>query len=658
MSDADTQQEALLKLFKFDRFAAHQYLFPHRHKDISPEFHRDLIALFNDPHQLVAVQAFRGGAKTTNIEEYIIVQALFREVNYVLVVGNNWSNACDRIAAIQQELTNNDSITELFGNQVGSTWSQDEIVLANGVKIKALGARQSVRGLKHNNERPDLAVIDDLEDEENITTEEARRKTERWLVSALRPALNPKTGRIRFIGTAIHPKALIEKVFTNPNWKTRKFPIFYIDEMGEEVSAWPDRFSMEKIIEIRSEYMMAGNMIEFEQEYMCRSEDVAGKPFQASMIKVAPAPAHYMPITIAIDPARTVNQRSARTGYVAGSWFGSKLYVHEAMGCFHKPDELIRTIFEWNDKFKPVSIGVETNSLEEFIKQPLQLQSVAKGISLPIEELRAPRDKLDFIKGLQIFYNSGSVIHTKHLPDLEAELLQFPTGRMDVPNALAYFLKMRAGRPVYEDFTHDHIAPVLEMTYTSPKWLVVSARPSLTTAALLQYINGTIKIYHDWVQNRPAQEALPDILREAIMLAGGQVKVATPYEQYDKYNNSGIPAAAKRLGIQVTRVTVAAKSEGILKEWLTKRAHGEPILLVADEARWTINALARGYARKLERDGGLAQLPTDNQYKVLMEAIESFMDWFNQASKYIDNELQVRYAYTQSGQRYITSLPG
>lgn len=651
-------REELLREYKQNRVLAHKHLFPHRHKDESPAFHREVIQLFNDDAMYVDLMAFRGSAKTTLLEEHVLLALLFREAQYVLFVGPKWESACEHIESIRNELETNDRIIELFGDQKSAPWSVDELQLSNGTKVKAIGAGQSMRGTKNNNERPDLAAIDDLEDESNIATEESRRRTDRWLTGTLIPALHPTRGRVRFIGTPIHPKALITKKSQDPDWLSRVFPIMYLhSETGEETSSWPARFPTEWILKRRRDYLASGNLIEFEQEYMCRAEDIAGKPFQANMIRVAPAPGHYLPIEIIVDPARTTKVRSARTGYVAASWLGNKLIVHEALGAFHKPDEIINTIFEWNHRFQPVHIGVESNSLEEFIMQPLRTKMLQTAVSLPLVDLRAPKNKEDFIKGLQPFYMSGNVTHAKHLPDLETELLQFPTGRMDVPNALAYFLRMRVGRPVYEDFTWEHIAPILEVHTAQPRWLVISARPAICAAALLQLSDGVLRVYHNWVLDRPPQEAFVTILREAAMLSEGQLKLAAPLEQFETYLNHGLPAVAKLHRATIVHTASVAKSEGALKEWLTKRVRGEPALLVADNARWVINGLARGYARKLEKDGSLAKYPQDNQYRVLLEAIESFCAWFDKAHLIGDTDGR-RYATTSDGRRYLTSLPG
>ena len=648
------QRDELLFNFKKDKFLAHKALFPNRHKDHSPAFHKEILELLYSPHPRVAMMAFRGAAKSTLLEEYVLLSMLFREFQYALFVGPKWGGSlASTLTPIRNELEMNDILIELFGDQKSTPWSMDELQLANGGKIKAFGAGQSMRGTKSNDERPDLAAIDDLEDETNIGTEESRHKTDRWLMGTLIPALHPTKGKVRFIGTAIHPKALIEKKCKDPKWVSAKFPILNTDlTTGREVSAWPDRFPLGWVESTRNELLHSGNLIEFEQEYMCRAEDMAGKPFQARMIQVQAAPCGFLPVEIFVDPARTTKLRSSRTGYAAWSWQGNKLIVHEAEGHFHKPDEIIKKIVEWDHRFSPVTIGVEAVGLEEFLMQPLRMEMLRLGRAMPVRDIRAPQDKDRFIEGMQPFYTAGDVIHAKHLPDLETELLQFPTGRKDVVNALAYALRMRAGKPVYEDFTFKHVAKILEVHPRKPLFLCVSSRPAQTAGVLVQYIDGLLRIYQDWVINEPPQECFGRLLREAVLF-GGQVKLSAPMEQFDRYNNYGLPAAVKREGLEIIHARPAAKSEGQMRDWLRRQVKGDPAVLVSADSRWVVNGFMRGYARRLEKGGVLADFPTEDGYRLVFEALESFVGYFDGANVRDDNTQERHYDYTSDGQAVL-----
>ena len=651
------QREELLRVFNEDRIYAHEVLFAHRHRDVTPEFHRQTLINFYSSHPRVAVEAFRGAAKSTLIEEYVILSCLFREVVFPIFVGNAYGMACERLAAVKQELTNNDGLIELFGDQHGPVWSEGEIVLANGIKIQAIGARQSMRGVKHNEHRPDLAVIDDLEDEEMVATKEAILKNKRWFNGTLRPALDPK-GKIRMLGTPLHPDALIEQVMKNPDWLTLRFPICYIDENGIEQATWPTRFPMEWVAKLREQYIADGALTEFEQEYMCRSESAALKPFKPDMIQVAAVRSAYLAKKIIVDPARTVDERrSAQTGYIVESWLGNKLIIHEAFGRFHRPDEIVDTIFKLDEEHSPVEIAVEVDGLEEFLMQPLRNEMLKRGRVLPIVPVRAPKNKDAFITGLQPFYIAREVIHAKHLPELDAQLLQFPKGRKDILNAEAYALRLRSGRPVYEDFQDAHVAETLELDARRPAFLAMSARPTTTAAALLQLIDGTIRVYQSWVENQTPIECFKNIIDDAALVAGRKVEIIVPMEQFEKYTGTGIPGAARIARAEIKPAAMSVTCEGNLKDYLCRTVRGEPAFLVDMDARWVINALAGGYGRKLNASGVMQSEPEQNEYHIIMEAIEAFIGWYGTLQDTRDSDPNRRYNTTADGRTYLTTLP-
>lgn len=658
------QREDLLQVFYEDRVYAHRILFQHRHKDETPACHCEILELFYSDDPLVALEAFRGAAKSTLLEEYVTLKALFREIKFGIFVGNAYGMAVERLASVKQELTNNDMLIELFGDQHGSIWSEGEIVMSNGVKIQALGARQSMRGVKHNDERPDLAAVDDLEDEEMVGTPEAILKNKRWFNGTLRPALHPQLGKIRMVGTPLHPQALIESKMTDAKWKAKKYPILFIDYNGIEQSAWPSRFPLKWVYDLRQSYIDDGALTEFEQEYMCRSESAAMKPFKPEMMPVpATVRATWMAKTVVVDPARKGNvsegaqRKLARTGYTVHSWTANRLIVHEAFGAFHSPDEIIDTIFKLDDTFRPVEIAVEKDGLEEFLMQPLRNAMLKRQISLPIIPISAPRNKIAFISGLQPFFVARGVDYAKPVPDLVAELLQFPTGRLDVPNALAYALRLRTGHPVYADFQDSHVAEALELTDKRPVYLAISARPTLTTAVMLQYIDGALRIIKDWVRNVPPGECLRDIVEEASIVSGGRLQMVAPIEQFELFNNYGLPGAARAARYELNPTASALTSMGVLKDNLRKLVRGEPGILIDMDARWVLNGLAGGYARKLNKTGIVEDTPADNQYRVMIEAIEAFIMWFSNMQEVKDNDPNLRYATTTDGRQYITTLP-
>ena len=113
----------------------------------------------------IAVAAPRGHAKSTvTTFEFALHQALFKKANNIIIISATEDLAIRFLRTIKAELEYNPRIKMLFGDMKSPKWSETEIVLANGVAINARGRGAQIRGLKHGSFRPDLIILDDLED--------------------------------------------------------------------------------------------------------------------------------------------------------------------------------------------------------------------------------------------------------------------------------------------------------------------------------------------------------------------------------------------------------------------------------------------------------------------------------------------------------------
>jgi hypothetical protein len=78
---------------------------------------------------------------------------------------------------------------------------------------------------------------------------------------------------------------------------------------------------------------------------------------------------------------------------------------------------------------------------------------------------------------------------------------------------------------------------------------------------------------------------------------------------------------------------------------------------VSAHARWTLNAFAGGYCRELGKNGALSAEPVGGPYAVLMAGLESFAAVLKALRRNEEDDLEVNYAYTPEGRRYISSRP-
>lgn len=654
---------ALIRRFKSNRLAAHSFLFKHRHPNKTPALHRDMLALWHSPDPRVVEQAFRGGGKSTLLtEEDGVLGGLLGDFRYNLIIGPTLKRAIDRLKAIKHELETNELIIETFGPQIGPTWNNDVIITARGVKFEALGRGQSMRGAKELEQRPDRITLDDIEDDEEAQTEAAYVETWKWVHKAVEPALDVG-GKMRWVGTPVSTMAAIESARKSGEWVSGVFPIMHKDSTtGEDVASWPDRYPLTWCYAKRDQLHSIGEMQTWNQEYMCMSQTSEQKTFHERHIKVDASPrSTFYPRTIFVDPARTVNPSSARTGYIAWSWEQTKLVVHQAYGSFDKPNEIINAIFELDRVHQPWRIYVEKDGLEEFLMQPMRTEMVERGIMLPIEGVRAPRDmdKNRFINGLQPFAEAGEILMTARFADLCAEMLNFPAGRKDVLNALAYAPRLRNGKPVYDEFAERHVAQSIEAIRRPGAYLALNATSTTTAGALVQIVDGSLRIIADWMVEQPPLDALQQILAEAALINNGQVpRTVIPAEQMQTYATSGLVGALRRYNDTPTMGVARPQAQGSLSPWLTRTVHGVPALLVARGCRWMINGLVIGYARPWAKDGQLMQDPYENSYKTLVQGVEALTGWFVIAAPTLrDGEDEdIRYATSRDGRQYKSAL--
>lgn len=156
----------------------------------------------------LACAAPRGEAKTTFVDVFFLLWCVVTgRKRYILIIADALEQAASFLEAVKVELESNPRLMADFGSHcgVGRVWNVGTIITAQNVKIQAFGAGKRMRGLRHGPHRPDLALLDDLENDENVRSPEQRDKLESWLlrtVLSLGPADDSMD--VVYIGTILH----------------------------------------------------------------------------------------------------------------------------------------------------------------------------------------------------------------------------------------------------------------------------------------------------------------------------------------------------------------------------------------------------------------------------------------------------------------------
>lgn len=651
MSDAHAE---ILRKLHADRVLAHEIIFKHRHPNVTPPFISDMILAWHSKDPRVLFEVFRGGAKSTTSEEAILLKAAFREIRNYLIVGATKDRAFERLHAIRHEIETNDRLAEVFGDLHGPTWGDGELVLSNGVRLLAMGKGQSLRGVKYLDARPDGVFGDDLEEPEDVRTPEARARVLDWLLFDLIPALDTNKAHARIAATPLDPEALPAQLI-RAGWTHKKYPIEYIDDAGQRQATWPDREPLVKVDERKNQAIRVGKLRQYNMEYMCEAESAGEKAFRKEMFRVEPQVRTWQNRFCMYDPARTVSATSATTGFADWSWIGGRLVIWEGWGRQLMPDEIIADMFRYNEECSPTWIGVEEDGLNQWLLQPIRQEQVRRGVVLPIKAVKAPKGKIDFIRGLQPYFHAREVIFAKDLPELSAQFLSFPTGKIDGPNAVAYAPRLRPGAPMYDDFGARHIAEDMKPLPGRDLWLALSCSSTMVMAVLLQVIDGAVRVYADWEREGDAGTVLEDLMKDVVVEAVRRPKIVMGPLHYDRYNNMGLRQAAMKLNLDVRQGTVPETGRGLLRDLLKREVRGAQGVLVSDRARWVTNGFAGGYCRALLKGGVLAEYAEEGPYRTIMEAVESFAGLMKMGMAQDDEDSELVYDHTASGRKFISA---
>ena len=119
------------------------------------------------------VAAPREFAKTTVCSfGYVLHQICFRRRHFILIGSDTEDLASDLTGYLYLELLYNERLHQDFGELVKGNKPVDDFVTLNDIRVKARGRGQRLRGLKHKQWRPDLVILDDLENDINVRNPE------------------------------------------------------------------------------------------------------------------------------------------------------------------------------------------------------------------------------------------------------------------------------------------------------------------------------------------------------------------------------------------------------------------------------------------------------------------------------------------------------
>lgn len=401
----------------------------------------------------------RESAKTTVTNAAVLLMILYQIVKYFVYISNTETHANDQLASIKRELETNDHIHAVWGRIVpdksdSELWRENKIETTTGVLGATKGRGSQVRGMNRFGTRPDLIIMDDIEDEESVASEEQLAKTQKWYVKSVEPALSKVKGEGRLINLATiqHSKDISCAHARDDRFTTVTFGAMVLepDENGQlvEEPIWPLYMTKEKYEKLKLSYAKRGMLYEFGLEYASKVNAEDQAKFKAKAVKryklLTPEEfeAQFPIRAIAHDPAI-----SKKTGACPAAF--ATIGMNDR-GFFHVFDFYMQvgmTVREMVDKFFEMSVkgkcnrhGFEAVAYQAAFGHLLREEMFRKQHYFEPNELYPGTDqrKKQRIEGILQPRIAPELFTFNELwPDLEIQFLHWPHAGFDGPDVMA-----------------------------------------------------------------------------------------------------------------------------------------------------------------------------------------------------------------------------
>jgi len=416
----------------------------------------------------------RGFSKTTLVNAVNCYYVLYQDCKFPVSISEAGHHAVRQLTNITGQLTTNPRILTVFGNvkpeqRSGKKWSESEgfIQTTTDISMAARGRGGQIRGLNVDGHRPDRLIFDDIEDKESVATAEQRTKAKEWFFGDALPALpelDPNATAVA-LGTLLHSDALLTVLEADPDWTTIKFGA--LDKAGAPL--WPANMDERKIERKKRSYASKGLLHVFYLEYFNTIRAPEDAKFRPEMIYHLAAPEDKIPVrAMVIDPAISEKKTADSCSIaVAGICDQGYIQVLESWGKQGaSPREQVDKYFELFLLFRPQKCGVESISYQAALVHLLREEMFRRKVYFEITPITHTQRKTERIEGvLQPRYANGYIRHQRRFPELETQLLDWPNGKRDYPDALAMAVSLLddyAGIVAGDDLADDEYEPLDE----------------------------------------------------------------------------------------------------------------------------------------------------------------------------------------------------
>ncbi len=475
--DSEARQEERRQKAAADPLYFCRTYLPHYFSYAPAPFHYELVGMMARQEGEAAiptvVAAPREFAKTTVCTfGYVLHQICFKQRHFILIGSDSEDLASDLTGYIYLELLYNERLHQDFGELARPNRAVNDFVTLNDIRVKARGRGQRLRGLKHKQWRPDLIILDDLENDVNVRNPEIVASILDWVKSAVYPALDAN-GNLMIIGTILRWQSALHLMLTSGEepyccFKRR----IYRGLCDDGSSLWEARHPVARL---HRQKQMMGTMA-FNREKMNEPAPEQGL-FQEDWIR------YYHPdslkdreLTVVgfFDPSLETGAGSDYKALVTVGWDRREMvfYVMDAFIQKITLEQTLAAIFNRHREYGYQVLGVEDNLFQRLLLKEFDRLGRERGQLLPVKGVTHRIAKETRVAGLSPLLERAKIRFIRGHSDQELlveQLLYFPSRNMhdDGPDALAGAIRLAQELPVRPEAAENHYVRIKPLVFQS-----------------------------------------------------------------------------------------------------------------------------------------------------------------------------------------------
>jgi len=457
----------IFESFSDDVMTFGKTLFPQHFQIATPKFHYKIMQEARR-EQFLAIASPRGSAKSTRISFlYPVHKIMFKKEPFIILISNTFKKSAMYLDTIKMELQDNKMLHEIFGYKVeffrdaeGDTIFKHPDGYKTWFLCRGVDQLGSLRGVKFGAHRPGLVLLDDIEDDELVRSQERRMQLQKefddvFAIGGTSPKIGHSKTQIIAVGTILHDDSMLAKLIDPTQYtmfKKIKFQAHLDVGKLTERSLWPEKWTVEELREMMKDKPdtyakemqndpVAGENSRFKrQDFRYWKETSGGISLLDANgnIQTTYAYADCRGV-IAVDLAWKEKRVSDSSCIMPGlltprSEILVMDYIHQKG---MRPDKLADILFDTEERMVSltcgvVPIGFEKAMLENVSQWLLRREMQRRNKYLLTKELVWDADKNTRIETrLQPRYSQHVIYHKHGMGDLETQLVRFPSGTHD-----------------------------------------------------------------------------------------------------------------------------------------------------------------------------------------------------------------------------------